>query len=85
MDDGDKEIERLLSETSKPLLELFPMDGTAKQCPRCQLEFKTLLHPFCKHKHCPPREYKKTADIRRRTDNPLAYLITRMSSLRYGR
>ncbi len=55
MTPGDEEFERAFPGQSA--LEIFPMDGAEKYCPRCSLEFKTLLHPFCQHKHCPPREY----------------------------
>lgn len=56
-----KEADDLMQEVldGRPLLEVFPMSGASTECPRCGLEFKTLLHPFCQHKHCPPREFKQ--------------------------
>jgi endogenous inhibitor of DNA gyrase (YacG/DUF329 family) len=32
---------------------------TATKCPKCGLEAKTLLHPFCTHKECPVRDALK--------------------------
>jgi hypothetical protein len=55
--EADKLMGQVLA--GRPLLDVFPMDGSSKECPRCGLEFKTLLHPFCQHKDCPPREYGK--------------------------
>jgi hypothetical protein len=57
MTDGDREFEK--QHPGKTALEVFPMDGAEKACPRCRLEFKTLLHPFCQHRYCPPRELFK--------------------------
>jgi hypothetical protein len=37
----------------------FTMTGAETSCPKCGLEFKELLHPFCTHKYCPPRELSK--------------------------
>jgi hypothetical protein len=55
MTEGDREFENAFP--GKTALEIFPMDGKATQCPRCSLEFKTLLHPFCQNRYCPPREW----------------------------
>lgn len=33
------------------------MHGKQKSCPKCELEFSSMLHPFCRHKACPVREY----------------------------
>lgn len=30
--------------------------GKMTACPKCGLEAKTLLHPFCQHKECPIRD-----------------------------
>lgn len=54
MTSGDREFE--LKFPGKTALEVFPMTGTDTTCPRCDLEFKSRLHPFCQHKYCPPRE-----------------------------
>lgn len=34
------------------------LTGDSTACPKCGLEFKTLLHPFCTHKDCPVRAYR---------------------------
>lgn len=54
MTDGDKEFEKNFP--GKKALDIFPMTGSETACPRCDLEFKTLLHPSCQHKYCPPNE-----------------------------
>lgn len=54
---GDEKVQELMASTGKSLLELFPMEGDSTECPRCSLEFKTMLHPFCQHHYCPPRDY----------------------------
>lgn len=36
--------------------------GALKGCPKCGLAFKTLLHPFCENKGCPPRAWRKIMD-----------------------
>ena len=46
----------------KKALDVFPMTGKEHACPRCNLEFKTLLHPFCQHRYCPPRELGETTN-----------------------
>lgn len=59
MTDGDRKFEETFP--GKKALDVFPMDGSATECPRCGLEFKTLLHRFCQHRYCPPRELNAMA------------------------
>lgn len=33
------------------------MSATESRCPKCDLEFKSILHPFCQHKTCPTRDF----------------------------
>jgi hypothetical protein len=66
--EADELMKKVLD--GKPLLEVFPMDGSSTSCPRCDLEFKSLLHLFCQHKDCPPREFKKQRDEQRDKENP---------------
>jgi hypothetical protein len=59
MTDGDRKLEQGFP--GKSALDIFPMDGSEKSCPRCGLGFKSLLHPFCQHRYCPPREMGQAA------------------------
>jgi hypothetical protein len=54
MTKGDREFERNFP--GKKALDVFPMDGTEKACPRCDLQFSTMLHGMCEHRYCPPNE-----------------------------
>ena len=56
MTEGDRVFEQTFP--GKQALDIFPMDGTAKSCPRCDLAFSTMLHPFCQNRYCPPREWE---------------------------
>jgi len=67
MTEGDREFERNFP--GRSALDIFPMDGTEAACPRCDLQFNKLLHLFCQHRYCPPRE-RGAEDLRRCRDNP---------------
>lgn len=58
MTEGDRTFER--EYPGKHALDVFPMTGRETACPRCGLEFKTLLHSMCQHRYCPPREKGKS-------------------------
>jgi hypothetical protein len=60
MTDGDREFEKAFA--GKSALDVFPMDGSEVACPRCDLQFSTMLHSFCQHKHCPPRELSNSRE-----------------------
>ena len=40
------------------------MTGTETHCPKCGLDFGTLLHPHCQHNDCPPRAYAYDSALR---------------------
>ena len=66
MTEGDRVFEEKFP--GKNVLEVFPMKGDETACPKCDLQFKTLLHPFCQHKHCPPRALSASREAQTMTD-----------------
>lgn len=44
------------SDWQRPLDE---MAGDSTSCPKCGLEFDSMLFNFCRHKECPVRDFKR--------------------------
>lgn len=60
MTDGDRKFEEAFP--GKTALDVFPMTGKETACPRCDLQFKSMMHGFCQHRYCPPRELEQAND-----------------------
>lgn len=44
------------------------MHGWQTSCPKCELEFKTMLAPFCKHHECPVRDWERSQEPPKQPD-----------------
>lgn len=44
------------------------MHGSQTSCPKCELEFRTMLPRFCQHHECPVRDWERAQEPSKQPD-----------------